>query len=56
MAFDVPAGKTVKSLRVTVNGRTTESTHNMTEHRVNIELAEIAMVEAGQAVEIGILW
>ena len=54
MAFDLPAGKTAKSVQVTVNGNAAKAGHSMTEKRVVIELAEAATIKAGEKIEIEI--
>ncbi len=54
MAFDIPAGKTAADVKLKVSGKRVDSTYRMEENRVVVTLAEPAVIEAGQNIEIRI--
>ena len=56
MAFDIPDGTTAGKVKVAVNGKTVGSNYRMINDRIIIILAEPAMIEDGQDIEIKIQW
>jgi hypothetical protein len=56
MAFDIPDGTTAGDVKVTVNGNTVHSNYRMTNDCVIVTLAETAVIEAGQDIEVKIQW
>jgi len=56
MAFDLAAGKTGCSVRVTLDTQRIKTTHDMQENRVIINLPDRLSLEAGQTLHIDIEW
>jgi hypothetical protein len=56
MAFELPGGKTVKKVQVTVNGDEVKATSRMTKNRVIVTPAESVKIQAGQNIEVNIRW
>lgn len=56
LAFDIPAGKTVRKLKVTVNGEDKKANYDMQENRVRIGLAKRASIDPGQEIRLDMSW
>jgi hypothetical protein len=52
MAFELPAGKTARAVRVVLNGRPLEETHAMKAERLQIMLRDEMVVACGERLEV----